>query len=376
MIENNKIDDYPEVEDYLKLFIDDDNFLLTFNEKGFSITINKLNHKLLFTDSTINELIIGNKIEEGIKYHGSSGFTIKKYTEICVSINHPDYTFLNIPEWNTSPIQFGIGDFLCEISLASPLFVLLLEPIYRDSDFQYDFQKYATIKIIASKKDSEISNITKALYYLNSSILKKIGFIASVHHLEIANDDPLDLWNNEIEEIFDKIKSNKILIKPDLKSIEPLAFYNKAIESEGDDKFLHLYRIFEFFMNRSRIKKLKQLRNDTSYSEEDIIEYIDNKNEEKLLINLISESLSNRNQIKNKLLNFAFEKSLIRKKDIKTLATTLYKYRNSIIHAKETQINQTVIPDLFIRTSGTDLWIIILNDIAIEIIKKYNKTSG
>jgi len=379
MIVNNKISEYPDLEGYLNHFKDDDEFNLIFEDDGFTISINHVNKNITFTNDKIHKLIDGEQYDYQISYLGSCGFSYENYTEVCISVNHPNYSFIDsLREWRTEPLKFHVGNSLIEIGDASPLFVLLFEPVYRDSDFQYDFDQFATIKIFSANNNLGKLDFIKALYYLNSSYLKKIGFVASVNHLEIDDSDPLDLWNNDIYDIFDRIKTSDIKLKPDLDSIKPLTFYNYAQASKGDEKFLNLYRILEFFMNRSRLKKLKEIRRNSHYSEEDILKFVENMNEEKLLINLISETLKGREQIKNRLLNFAYEHNLIQQKDsnILCLCKELYKYRNSLVHAKETQIENTLVPNLFIKSTDKEYWIDILNEISVEVIKKYNKTSG
>lgn len=374
MIANNQTNEYPDLEEYLTLFSDTEDFELIFQPHGLMIRLKLVNIQLRLHNSDLKRLIDGKKVKGGVTYHGSSGFTYKNYSEICIALDHPDYMFLDIPDqWRTKPLKFNIGNTSYEISLASPLFVLLFEPIYRDSDFQYGFQSYASVKIFCHNKNLVRANLQKALYYLNSSILKRIGFIASVHHLEIPYSDPLDLWSNDIDDIFDTLKSHNLTNKIDLVSIEPLAFYNAAITSKGDDKFLHLYRIFKFFMNRSRLEKLKKVRNNPNYSEEDILKFIDNRNEESLLTNLINESLVGRNQVKQKILNLAVMNKLIQNYEIKNLVKSLYKFRNSIVHAKEKEINNTIIPDPFVKSTKRDLWIEIISNISIETIRKYNR---
>lgn len=250
---NNKAHKYPDLEDYLKQFEYSDDFILEFQENGLSITIKQLDYKFSINDNELEELVYGTPFPKEITYHGSSGFTMKNYTEICISVNNPFFIPLDsATEWRTEPLKYSIGASLIEVSDASPLFVLLFEPVYRDSDFLYDFNEFATIKILSMNSKAAKSDFIKALYYLNSSFLKKIGFVASVNHLKIDYSDPFELWENGIDSVFDKIKSEKLLKRQNLKSTEPLLFYNQAQIAKGSEKFLQLYRILEFFMERAK----------------------------------------------------------------------------------------------------------------------------
>jgi hypothetical protein len=374
MIINNKTQNYPELEDYLKQFEDSDEFILEFEKNGISITFKNSDFTFSITDKDLEELAYGSRFSKEITYHGSSGFTMKNYTEICISVNNPFFIQMDsATEWRTEPLKFSIGNSLIEVSDASPLFVLLFEPVYRDSDFLYDFNEFASIKIFSMNSKAAKSDFIKALYYLNSSFLKKISFVASVNHLEIDYSDPFELYENGVDSVFDKIKSKEILKRQNLKSIEPLLFYNQAQIAKGSEKFLQLYRILEFFMERARINKLKELRHDYSVSESEFIKFIEGKNEEKLLLNVINESFGEHNKMK--VVDFAKEKNLIKEKKFEVFVKELYKYRNSLVHAKEKQILNTHIPNPFERNIQEDIWNSLLEDISVKVIRRFNKTN-
>ena len=375
MIINNKTQNYPDLEDYLKQFEDSDEFILEFQENGLSITFKNSEFKFSITDKDLEELAYGTRFSKEITYHGSSGFSMKNYTEICISVNNPFFILMDsATEWRTEPLKYSIGNSLIEVSDASPLFVLLFEPVYRDSDFLYDFNEFATIKIFSMNSKAAKSDFIKALYYLNSSFLKKIGFVASVNHLEIDYSDPFELYENGVDSVFDKIKSKEILKRQNLKSIEPLLFYNQAQIAKGSEKFLQLYRILEFFMERARINKLKELRHDYSVSESEFIKFVEGKNEEKLLLNVINESFGEQNKMK--IVDFAKEKNLIKERKFEVFVKELYKYRNSLVHAKEKQILNTHIPNPFERNIQEDIWNTLLEDISVKVIRRFNKTNG
>ena len=76
--------------------------------------------------------------------------------------------------------------------------------------------------------------------------------------------------------------------------MEPLKLYNQAQLLNGDEKFLYLYRILEFFTLRARIRKLNEIRYDKNISDLLLLKTIDQKNEEMLLENLINEALNSK----------------------------------------------------------------------------------
>jgi hypothetical protein len=183
--------------------------------------------------------------------------------------------------------------------------------------------------------------------------------------------DAIELWNTDEYEKFKKLNRVRIRERYDFLSLEPLKLYNHSQLLNGDEKFLLLYRILEFFMDRARIKKLNELRSDKTVTDNQLLKTIDKKNEEMLLDNLLITSL-NTNQ-KKRLSSYAFHCKLIPSNNYKLLPKALYKYRNSIVHAKEQQITETKIPDPFSQSTETYSWTYIVDDIALKCIIKYNK---
>lgn len=366
-----KMSNYEDLEEYFRLFKDSPDFTLTFNKKGITITFKALKYKITISEKDLNNLIEGKPILNNIFYHKTYGFTSKSFSEICIGVTHPKYLYTgDESEWPIAPKRFAVGNTIYEVGRVSPLFVLLFEPVYRDSDFNYNFHERVSLKILGTQVQNFKQSFTKGLYYLNSSILKRIGFIARPNSVEFDDSGPFDPWNNDIDEVFKQIQTNKFEFKHDLISIEPLAFYNHAQQSSGHERFLYLYRILEFFMHRARVKKVSELRYKHDVDEKEIIEFIENKNEERLLFNLLDESLAS---IKTSLIESAIESKIIAQKDFKLFCTVLYKYRNSLIHAKELRITEAIIPDPFAETEYDDFWINTLDEIVIKIIRKYNR---
>jgi len=376
MITDEFIENYGDLENYLKLFEDSENFTIEPTGPNANIYIKPIEEILKLSERDLNKLCNGNRLKKnGLNYIKHCGYIFKGFGEISISVFHPKYSFIDkVEEWIAEPLKFKIENKIFEVGPATPLFVLLNEPIYRDSDWQYEFQNFATVKVINTDGTNIKDDIVKALYYLNSHYLKPIGFAARIYQMEIVDDDPLNLWENDIYDIFKKVNRVRTRKRDNLLSTEPLILYNQAQSTKGDDKFLHLYRILEFFMHRAKIRKVNELRFDPNVSDSLLLKTIELRNEEMQLENLVKETLSS-NQ-KKKISKYAHHKELIREDDFKYLTKALYKYRNSIVHAKEHQIEDTIIPDPFEQNYAVQPWIYIVDEIVIKCIRKYNTTCG
>lgn len=91
-------------------------------------------------------------------------------------------------------------------------------------------------------------------------------------------------------------------------------------------------------------------------------------------MNVINESFGEQNKMK--IVDFAMEKNLIAERKFENFVKELYKYRNSLVHAKEKQILNTHVPNPFERNTQEDIWNNILEDISVKVIRRFNKTNG
>ena len=370
---DNLIENYPDLEYYLEPFNDSKEYLLATDGKSAEIQIKSIGLTLKLSKTDLVNLSNSKRFTKpDFTFLNHCGYVYKDYGEVCISVFHPKYPFTSeTQEWPANPLKLKISNKLYEIGSASPLFVLINEPIYQDRDIQYDFQNFTTIKVTHSCIKDIKDDIIKVMYYLNSHYLKSIGFVAKLYQMEIINDDPLNFWDTDLQDIFKKINRVRTRTRTDFISMEPLKLYNQAQLLNGDEKFLYLYRILEFFMQRARIRKVNEIRYDKNISDLLLLKTIDQKNQEMLLENLLNESL-NSNQ-KKRISGYAFNCKLILEDKYECLTKSLYKYRNSIVHAKEQQIMDTKIPDPFDQNNENQPWINIVDDIVLKCIKKYNK---
>lgn len=369
---NELLDENPGISEYLALFKDSKDYLLSTDgvSADIKLKINGLNLKLSSEDLYI--ISNGQRIKKaGFTYIKHCGIIYKDYGEISIDVFHPMYSFIEDAQgWNALPLRFKINNKLFEVDSSSPLFVLLNEPIYRDSDFQYDFQNFATIKVTNTNPTEIKTDIIKALFYLNSHYLQPTGFAAKIYQMDLSELDPLDIYNSDFEDIFKKVNRVRTRKRDDFISLEPLILYNHSKGLKGDDKYLCLYRILEFFMQRARLQKMKEMRFDEKIPDSILLKTFDQKNEEAQLENLLNEAITINK--KKKISGYAFHKNLIKEDNFKFIGPALYKFRNSIVHAKESQISDTKIPDPFQPEDRILPWAYIMDEFIQSCIRKYN----
>lgn len=373
---NDLIHEFPDIDRYLELVLSDNESECKYDGDCLIVSINLIDSPIKIHSSQLDRLCMGEEPNAipSFKYLDSYGIKFKSYFEICISLTHHDYLFLDSNhEWRTSPLKFKIGNSQFEVSSISNLMVLLTEPIYSDNNSaHYDFDRFASIKFSIDACSNFQDEFCKALFYLNSSYLRPTGFHAKLMRLEIPSRDPLDIfYENDIEDIFKKASRKRNNKRKDLISVEPINLYNEAMFKVGEQKFLSLYRILEFFISRSILKRIADLRYDSSVSEEEILNLVNLRTEERQLRNLLEEVLSDHQ--KNQLKEFCFRNNLTQNTEFNQFVSALYAYRNSLVHAKESEINNTVFPNPFDLKEDNDKWLFVIDDLALRCIRRYNQ---
>lgn len=370
-------DNYPDIEEFIDSINDSESFNLSFEKDRIIINYIPYNYQIILHESQL-DLLDSYKEAIGIpnlKYLDTYGFKFKKYYEICLQIEHHGYSFYdNSNDWRTDPLKFKINNSEFEIGPVSPLLVLLMEPVYSKRKYYNRFSSFASIKMIVGNDADYKNQFTKALYYLNSHYLKKICFYATIRHLELKEEDPLGIIEDrDIDDVFQEVTRVRTRKRNDFIKIEPLALYNYSQTKVDEQRFLLLYRILEFFLEKAKIMKLKSIRYNNKISENELIDLVDLRNEEKQLENLLNEAISLSS--KKKLTDYCSHHKLINKKEFKCIFKQLYRFRNSIVHAKESEVNITSFPDPFEDNSNLNKWIFIVDEISRICINKYNIAS-
>lgn len=370
------LEHYAEIDDQIRAF-NGTEFIIKPRGLGIEIIVPGASSTLRLNKYQLEIIEAGHLIDDvrKLKYHRDCGISFDDYSEYFIIIEHPQYLFLDLPsDWPSStPLKFKVGDVSVVVGDASPLIVLLMESHYRDSNVHPDgFNSFATVKLHGVEQKHSEASFHKALYYINSHYFKPVGLVASLRHLETDFDDPLGIFYGatEPEEAFKKIIRTRIRTRDDFTSTEPLILYNHACISTGNESFISYYRILEFFFMRAILAKIEILRNDPSVNAQDILDSASARNEEQQLRNLIVNILTPSQ--KKKLFEYAKSKNLVKDAKLHDFAAGLYAFRNSLVHAKEKQLQKTTLPDPFMTNSNIKRWTYIVAVCAERAIRQFS----
>ena len=370
------LENYTEIGNQLRAF-NDTEFKIKPRGLGIEIDVPGTSSTLRLGKNQLEIIEAGYLIDDirKLKYHRDCGISFDNYSEFFIAIEHPQYFFLDLPyDWpGTVPLRFRVGDVSIVVGDVSPLIVLLMESHYRDSDVHPDgFSSFATVRLHGVDHKLAEASFHKALYYINSHYFKPVSLVASLRHVESDFDDPLGLFygTSEPEEAFKKIIRRRIRKRDDFINTEPLILYNHACISSGNESFISYYRVLEFFFTRAILANIEFLKNDPSASAQDILDSVTVRNEEQQLRNLITRILTPSQ--KKKLFEYAKTQSLIKDAKLHDFVSGLYTFRNSLVHAKEKQLQKTTLPDPFMTNSNIKKWTYVVAVCAERAIRQLN----
>lgn len=121
---------------------------------------------------------------------------------------------------------------------------------------------------------------------------------------------------------------------------------------------------------RAILANIEILRNDPSANAHDILNSASARNEEQQLRNLIANILTPSQ--KKKLFEYAKTQNLIKDSKLHDFVEGLYTFRNSLVHAKEKQLQKTTLPDPFMTNSNIKKWIYIVAVCAERAIRRFS----
>lgn len=370
------IEEYSGLDRFLEEILEDESYKCKYEKECLWVYIHQIDEYMKIHKSQLELL---EECEEAssipsMKYLDSYGFKFKNYYEICLDINNP-HTYISFGDsWPDDILSFMVADTKFEVGPMSKLMVLLMENIYSDNNSaHYQFESYATMKMVIPENEDYKEEFCKGLFYLNSRYMKQGGFQIKLNRLELNNNNFFDDESEPLTyvESFKYVLSSNEIPHSDYESLEPLKLYIEASNKDGEQKFILLYRILEFFIWRAIIQKIKDLRNEMSISEEEIFEVVNMHNDANQLNNLLRECLST--DEKNEIIKFCMENKLIDVATFPKVCENFYQYRNSLVHAKETEIYKINIPDPFSKEDQKLAWIKVVDQIALNCIDKYNK---
>lgn len=362
------IDEYIELNESI---LSELHYERVINSIHITIPITK---KTIVIDEKKIKKLQNNELLQGIPdihYYYNYGFSINNYGEFFLGTD--EYSLYDI-YGNVSEIdlKFNIGDAYIEFNSVSPLCRLLIEPYYSDkAEYIADRgleEYFYTLKIYNAPQNTHKEIVVKALFYLNAHYLKKTKKPLTIFHLIPEGYDENDLSEETDDEII--ISRKRVFKRKDIISIEPLYFYNDACIQTRDNQFLGFYKVLEFFFYRGMEKELESCRYDKAISEKEILSIIQNKDERSLLKNLLNNVLT-KNE-KKKLIDYLLNKDYLKDNNFDKFSNRIYDYRNSIVHAKENQISNTNLPDIFNEDEDYQVWNYLIKYIAEHCIKRLN----
>lgn len=352
---------------------DDLNYKFKSNE--VLISLPHCSKLLVLTENNVDELNLSKMItrNNNLVYYPTCGFSFDSYCEYFINLKHPDFHFYNWDErWPfQDKLSFKIGDDFIECGDSSSLAVLLLSQIYIDPDIDPDrLKQLSTLKIFKNSTENYMNIFFKSLYYLNSHYFVNTGVTASLTHLGIDTDyDEFHKLNEKLE----KLSLKRIRNHKNFMDTNPLNLYNYACSLKGENKFLTFYRVLEYFFDSYKNKTVNSKRYDQNITDAELIKLASLKGELEYLKGLLK--IITTNSVRNRLCKYAVRKKITKSNNFDELSTQLYSFRNSIVHAKESQIERTLIPDPFDieRTNTIKNWIYITRIFADLAISFYNK---
>jgi hypothetical protein len=363
-----------EIEKYIS---ENEHFLdsLKYNKSDNEIEIffTNPNIKLSLSIKALRNLSKGKLIDDDskFKYYNHFGFSYDNYAEFFIG-NDSDYLY-GLYGYNTNiNLRFNIAEYHIEINSVSSLCSILLEPYYSkylDEIADRGLEEYFyTIKIYNAPTSLHKDLLIKALYYLNSHYMRKADTFVKVYNILPKNHEALINDSDIDKEV--NIKRKKTITRKDFISIEPIILFNHASTQDKENQFIGFYRILEFFFNRSLENELKKLRFDSTKSEKEIIQTIQKKDERYLLFMMLNNTLTIAE--KKRIVSFLLSKSLIDKNKFEYFCNKLYEYRNSLVHAKENQIDYTKLPDIFNEFKDYQDWNAVIRLLAKKCIERLN----
>ncbi|MBY8828937.1 hypothetical protein [Hephaestia mangrovi] len=277
------------------------------------------------------------------KMHGYSGFSVGSYHEFVVGDLGPCW-------------GYKMGRVEVTIGAATPLAAYVFDPFYREKWFG-DWDLLQSIRIIgAAMEDAELA-------YANAAIRYAEQFHRTPRLMDFGDLD--FLWSEEEE-----APEPDITVGPPMISqIEPLRFFlSGSSNPDATSRCIAFYRVIEYFSFFANQKDFSQLRHDQNVSDgvfvKKVVELVtkDEKGPILKLVNLLADG---------ELIARAAERGLLGENGSANLGEELYKFRNSIVHGKQSFGYELFSPSLFHDDTSSDKWQGILRELAHAALQAY-----
>ncbi|NOU80360.1 hypothetical protein GC101_15930 [Paenibacillus sp. LMG 31459] len=354
--------------DFIVLHLDGERFVFTHKNSGITLKINYLRQDKARVAFSASREILNSFNKKSIEHenkfieiHEDCGFVLKRncYAEFLLTYDslfyeHPDYYD-----------NFDIGECEVEISEPSSLYKLLFNSFGNDKSF-ISWNTLKTMKITNFPLDKLENYLQQVLFIVSkydTPEFERIGDYPSIIPYQYHGEGMM--WNDPGErEDFDGI-----FTKP-LKYLEPIAFFNRARKVNDP---MYYYRAIEFFFiinKKSNIKQSVEAYNE-SQDMDKLIKELTNLYSTKE-VELLKNLLINLNGVE-KVIQYAKNNGLIDNTDIFAFSTSLYIFRNSIVHGKgDTKFTLNIPTIEVLHPKAKDLyWTEVLKSLADLVIKQF-----
>ena len=129
---------------------------------------------------------------------------------------------------------------------------------------------------------------------------------------------------------------------------------NPAASQSGDSRFLGFYRVLEYFFYRATVKEVDRARIDPAVATDTLIELARAQRELDQLKHLLRSTMTAGE--KRAIVSLTARKGLVKKATLEHVAEALYSHRNSLVHAKESELARTRLPNPLSADSHQPLW--------------------
>lgn len=283
------------------------------------------------------------KRTSNLTVHGRSGFVLGNYGEFFLG---------DLPGFD----EFRFGSV--EVSFGQPT------PLAR-----YMFDRYHQHKYHGEWSDMTSCRIIGA--HADDMELVLLNAFNKYEERQGVLPRPSDISDVEWGEGYDLEKEGEAVYPSSIQGdIEPLrCMYYAATNWEPAASCIQYYRVLEFYAFFSLSRALNRLRRDATVSDREFFlqsAQLLTKDERGPILRLVSELLDQEH------IDFDVSENLIPRPEGALLASTLYEFRNSIVHAKQ-DARAPVTVDSVIATSGTTVaWRSILQQLARKAIHAHS----
>ena len=293
------------------------------------------------------------------------GWSWHSYYEFLINID-------GLAEWSPEgPLRFRIGQVSVEAGHVTPAFVLLMEPVYRNKTFyQDDFAYYSSVRLYNVADNEAGPYLNNALFYLNSDYLAPAHSTVSLHHL-LTGTEPFFRFPSDSDRL---LARKRVRNRPFIATEEPVKLFNQAASDGGVGRFLGYYRVLEFYFERAVLEEVRKSRFDKNGSDEDLVRSARITRERPMLEKLIGRVLTTAEQAV--LTGQAAKRNYAARDTLASLSDAFYGFRNSLVHAKESEIARAQIPDPMNDNPELQFWNEVVELTARAAIKRLGMRSA